>query len=66
MTGYPRYTAQVHAQFQTIINSMNNDIGVTVSTSNALFTQVKNKYTVAGLLENFRLVFLSEKVSKKS
>jgi len=38
--GYPRYTAQVHAQFQQIINSMNQDIGVTVSTSNALFTQV--------------------------
>lgn len=38
--GYPRYTAQVHAQFQQIIDSMNNDIGVTVSTSNALFTQV--------------------------
>eukprot|EP00091_Calanus_sinicus_P023914 TRINITY_DN8321_c0_g1_i4.p1 TRINITY_DN8321_c0_g1~~TRINITY_DN8321_c0_g1_i4.p1 ORF type:complete len:474 (-),score=124.60 TRINITY_DN8321_c0_g1_i4:74-1495(-) len=38
--GYPRYTAQVHAQFQSIINSMNTDIGVTVSTSNALFTQV--------------------------
>jgi len=38
--GYPRYTAQVHAQFQQIRNSMNRDIGVTVSTSNALFTQV--------------------------
>jgi len=38
--GYPRYSAQVHAQFQQIIDSMNKDIGVTVSTSNALFTQV--------------------------
>jgi len=38
--GYPRYTAQVHQQFQQIIDSMNHDIGVTVSTSNALFTQV--------------------------
>jgi len=38
--GYPRYTAQVHAQFQQIIDSMNKDIGVTVATSNALFTQV--------------------------
>merc|ERR550519_2040845 len=37
--GYPRYTSQVHAQFQQIINSMNRDIGVTVETSNALFTQ---------------------------
>ena len=39
-SGYPRYTSQVHAQFQQIINSMNRDIGVTVETSNALFTQV--------------------------
>lgn len=38
--GYPRYTADVHAQFQNIINSMNRDIGVTVATSNALFNQV--------------------------
>jgi len=38
--GYPRYTADVHAQFQKIINSMNTDIGVTVATSNALFNQV--------------------------
>eukprot|EP00092_Neocalanus_flemingeri_P102983 GFUD01131729.1.p1 GENE.GFUD01131729.1~~GFUD01131729.1.p1 ORF type:complete len:527 (+),score=142.23 GFUD01131729.1:57-1637(+) len=38
--GYPRYSAQVHAEFQQIIKSMNNDIGVTVATSNALFTQV--------------------------
>eukprot|EP00092_Neocalanus_flemingeri_P064060 GFUD01077632.1.p1 GENE.GFUD01077632.1~~GFUD01077632.1.p1 ORF type:complete len:532 (-),score=119.38 GFUD01077632.1:340-1935(-) len=38
--GYPRYTADVHAQFQSIINSMNRDIGVTVATSNALFKQV--------------------------
>lgn len=38
--GYPRYTSQVHSQFQHIIDSMNRDIGVTVATSNALFTQV--------------------------
>ena len=38
--GYPRYTADVHAQFQAIIRSMNTDIGVTVATSNALFHQV--------------------------
>jgi len=37
--GYPRYTSQVHTQFRHIINSMNRDIGVTVETSNALFTQ---------------------------
>jgi len=47
--GYPRYTAQVHAQFQQILSSMNTDIGVTVSSSNALFTQVgfpiKESYT---------------------
>ena len=40
VTGYPRYTSQVHTQFRHIINSMNRDIGVTVETSNALFTQV--------------------------
>ena len=39
--GYPRYTADVHAQFQAIIRSMNTDIGVTVATSNALFHQVQ-------------------------
>lgn len=38
--GYPRYTSDVHIQFQNIINSMNRDIGVTVATSNALFHQV--------------------------
>jgi len=38
--GYPRYTAQVHAQFENVIQSMNTDIGVTVASSNALFTQV--------------------------
>jgi len=38
--GYPRYTADVHTQFQNIIKSMNRDIGVTVATSNALFNQV--------------------------
>jgi len=38
--GYPRYSAQVHGQFKHIINSMNTDLGVTVATSNALFTQV--------------------------
>jgi len=38
--GYPRYTADVHAQFKSIIQSMNKDIGVTVATSNALFHQV--------------------------
>jgi len=38
--GYPRYTSQVHQQFQQVIKSMNEDIGVTVATSNALFTQV--------------------------
>merc|ERR1712172_432607 len=37
--GYPRYTSQVHSQFQHIINSMKRDIGVTVETSNVLFTQ---------------------------
>merc|ERR1719244_1936951 len=45
---YPRYTTDVHAQFQNIIKSMNRDIGVTVMTSNALFQQVnfpvKEKY----------------------
>jgi len=40
--GYPRYTSQVHTQFQHILKSMNNDIGVKVVTSNALFTQVDN------------------------
>jgi len=40
--GYPRYTSQVHTQFQQIIKSMNKDIGVQVVTSNALFTQVDN------------------------
>jgi len=38
--GYPRYTSDVHTQFQNIINSMNRDIGVTVATSNAMFHQV--------------------------
>ncbi|XP_023328503.1 serpin B4 isoform X2 [Eurytemora carolleeae] len=38
--GYPRYTGLVHSQFQQIIKSMNEDIGVTISTSNALFSQV--------------------------
>jgi len=38
--GYPRYTADVHAQFSQIIQSMNKDIGVQVATSNALFHQV--------------------------
>ena len=49
-SGYPRYTSQVHAQFQQIINSMNQDIGVTVETSNALFTQVATltKYLISG------------------
>ena len=40
MSGYPRYTADVHAQFSKIIQSMNKDIGVQVATSNALFHQV--------------------------
>ena len=40
MAGYPRYTADVHAQFSQIIQSMNKDIGVQVATSNALFHQV--------------------------
>ena len=39
--GYPRYTGLVHSQFQQIIKSMNEDIGVTISTSNALFSQVR-------------------------
>jgi len=38
--GYPRYTSDVHAQFNAIIQSMNKDIGVTVATSNSLFHQV--------------------------
>ena len=42
MSGYPRYTADVHAQFSKIIQSMNKDIGVQVATSNALFHQVFN------------------------
>ena len=42
MSGYPRYTADVHAQFSQIIQSMNKDIGVQVATSNALFHQVLN------------------------
>ena len=37
--GYPRYTSDVHAQFNAIIQSMNKDIGVTVATSNSLFHQ---------------------------
>ena len=40
LSGYPRYTADVHAQFSQIIQSMNKDIGVQVATSNALFHQV--------------------------
>ena len=39
MPGYPRYTSDVHQQFQNIIKSMNRDIGVTVATSNSLFHQ---------------------------
>ena len=39
MLGYPRYTSDVHQQFQNIIKSMNRDIGVTVATSNSLFHQ---------------------------
>ena len=39
--GYPRYTGLVHSQFQQIIKSINEDIGVTISTSNALFSQVR-------------------------
>ena len=42
MSGYPRYMADVHAQFSKIIQSMNKDIGVQVATSNALFHQVFN------------------------
>ena len=42
MLGYPRYTADVHAQFSKIIQSMNKDIGVQVAASNALFHQVFN------------------------
>jgi len=38
--GYPRYTGVVHSQFQQIIKSMKNEIGVTLSSSNAIFTQV--------------------------
>ena len=40
LSGYPRYTADVHAQFAKILQSMNEDIGVKVATSNALFHQV--------------------------
>ena len=39
ISGYPRYTADVHNQFKNIIKSMNRDIGVTVATSNSLFHQ---------------------------
>jgi len=38
--GYPRYTGLVHSQFQEIIRSMNEDIGVQVNTLNAIFSQV--------------------------
>ena len=59
--GYPRYTADVHAQFQAIIRSMNTDIGVTVATSNALFHQVQcgdrkragSHYNVVSVQVNF-------------
>ena len=44
---YPRYTSQVHRQFREIMVSMNRDIGVTVATMNALFTQVHT--TLPGL-----------------
>ena len=40
-SGYPRYTADVHAQFKRIISSMNNDIGVKVATMNSFFHQVE-------------------------
>ena len=40
ISGYPRYTADVHAQFKRIISSMNNDIGVKVATMNSFFHQV--------------------------
>ncbi len=38
--GYPRYTGPVHHQFRQVLHSMNNEIGVSVSTSHAIFYQV--------------------------
>ena len=58
VTGYPRYTSQVHTQFRHIINSMNRDIGVTVETSNALFTQVVIIYVdLVGAMTDVIIIF---------
>ena len=49
--GYPRYTSDVHAQFNAIIQSMNKDIGVTVATSNSLFHQ-ERQFSFLSVMNN--------------
>lgn len=39
--GYPRYTGQVHHQFREVLQSMDQDIGVTVAASHAIFYQAR-------------------------